>query len=103
MSRWTSFFTYFQVLYLFLVMGTLTVATFVQFFDHIDLNEYELYQEYVEDRIELYSDGILPSKRELAALSWLFRVVIFAVLPAAALIYRGRLLSMTAFKRVKMH
>ena len=54
MSRWTSFFIYFQVCYLFLVMGTLTVVTLVLLFDKIDLNEEELYQEYVVDQMELY-------------------------------------------------
>ena len=49
MSRWTSFFTYFQVMYLIVVMGTLTVFTLVYFFEKIDLNENELYEEYVEN------------------------------------------------------
>ena len=34
---------------------------------------------------------------------WLFRGVIIAILPSACLIYRSRLLSMVAFKSIKMH
>ena len=101
MSHWTSFFTYFQVFYLFVVICTLTCFTLVYFFENVDMNEDELYEEYVLAQIELYE--VLPTKREVTALSWLFRAVIFAVLPAAALIYRGRLLSMTVFMFVKMH
>lgn len=101
MSHWTSFFTYFQVFYLFVVISTLICFTLVYFFENVDMNEDELYEEYVLAQIELYE--VLPTKREVTALSWLFRAVIFAVLPAAALIYRGRLLSMTVFMRVKMH
>ena len=34
---------------------------------------------------------------------WFFRAVILAVLPASFLIYRSRLLTLTAFKYIKMH
>ena len=65
MSRWTTFFIYFQVLYLFVVICTLTVVTLVLFFEHINMNEDELYEEYVENQLELYENGIIPSKEEL--------------------------------------
>ena len=47
MSRWTSFFTYSQVLYLFVVICTITVFTLVYFFENVDMNEDELYEVYV--------------------------------------------------------
>ena len=83
-------------------MGTLTVVTLVLLFDHIDLDATELYILYVENQLELY-EGNPPTKNELFLLTIVFRVVIFAVFPAAILIYRGRLLSMVAFMNIKMH
>lgn len=103
MSQWTSFFIYFQVLYLIVVIAILTISTLNLIFNHIRLNESELYEEYVENQIEKYQGKPTPSKRELFFLTWLFRGVLLFVLPSAALIYRSRLLSMTVFKHIKMH
>jgi hypothetical protein len=84
-------------------MFTLSVITLIFFFDKIDLSGEELYQEYVIDRAEEYDWTVKPSETEIFVLSVIFRMVIFAVLPTTALIYRSKLLSMKAFKEIKMH
>ena len=53
--------------------------------------------------MDLYEEDTLPSKAQVRFLTWVFRAVILAILPSAVFIYRSRLLSMVAFKRIKMH
>lgn len=103
MSIWTNWWTYFQVFYLLVVMSTVIVVTLIFLFDKIGLDGDELYQEYVIDRAEQYDWTVKPSETEIFVLSVIFRLVIFAMLPSTALVYRSRLLSMKAFKNIKMH
>ena len=54
MCNWTSFWIYFQVFYLLAVMAVLMLTTLVFFFENIDLSNEELYEEYVNKRLEMY-------------------------------------------------
>ena len=103
MSQWTDFFTYFQVFYLIVVMVALTIYTLILFFEKMGFNSDELYEEYVVSRPESYIDTAIPSKHEIMFHNWISKGVIIAVLPACFFIYRSRLLSLTAFKNIKMH
>ena len=49
MSQWTSFFIYFQVFYLIVIMIFLIILTPILFFRKIGQSEDEIYQKYVLD------------------------------------------------------
>jgi len=61
MCNWTSFWIYFQVFYLLSVMAVLMLTTLVFFFENIDLSNEELYEEYVNKRLEMYAETTIPS------------------------------------------
>ena len=84
-------------------MMALTIYTLILLFEKIGFNSDELYEEYVVSRPESYLDTTIPSKHEIMFHNWISKGVIIAVLPACFFIYRSRLLSLTAFKNIKMH
>lgn len=54
MNRWLLFWQFFQVFYLVITMIAFVVMTTVLFFNKVDLNADELYQEFVLDNQEYY-------------------------------------------------
>ena len=98
MSKWTSFFSHFQVFYLIGVVSSLLVFSFLLFAQKVKLNMNAVYKRSVEDRMDEFSETHPPpTKNELAWLSVLFRAVIICVAPASLFIYRSRLVTLYAF------
>ena len=57
------------------------------------------------DNKEYYEEKELPipEKGEVVLANWLFKAVILALVPASILIYRSRVLSLSAFELIKKH
>ena len=102
MSRWTHFFTYFQVFFMLANVICLLTLSGLLFAEKVNLDPEQVFYENVTLKLDEYTEGNPPPTRnELAWQSTVFKAVIICVAPASLCIYRSRLLTLEAFLHIK--
>lgn len=106
MSWWTLIFRFAQVFYLLGVMIAIIFYSFVIFFNKIEIDGAELYEEYVKQYKEANpdeNDKPAYSQNEIVFASILLKCIVVAALPVTYLIYLSRLTTLHAFVILKLH